>query len=333
MNSFPQSETNEYSDFIVRHNEKLNISKLARLVGASYLILILIPFLWADALLLFLGRLGISAEQMFSLLSDAAVLQVVQIVISSVMFLLPFFIVIFGTGKKLGEIISFGAPDKKLFAPLVLMSIGFCAFANIATNTVATFFSSLGFEYQSPQIEIPEGVFGFLLALLSTAVTPALVEEFAMRGIVLGALRKHGDGFAIIVSSLLFGLMHCNFMQIPFAFLVGLALAYSVIKTGSIWTGVVIHFINNLLSLCLDSLFKNIESVNLQSAITAIYFVLCLLCFFVGFLILCRKDDNRLELDNADTALTLKEKIRTFFTHPLIIIDIIATIIFSFISM
>ncbi|MBO5873278.1 MAG: CPBP family intramembrane metalloprotease [Clostridia bacterium] len=333
MISFTHSETNEYSEYIARQKEKLNISKHARLVGVSYLILILIPFLWADALLLFLGRLGISAAQMLNLLSDAAVLQVVQIVVSSVMFLLPFFIVVFGTGKKLGDIISFSAPDKKLFAPFVLMGIGFCAFANIATNTVASFFSSLGFEYQSPQIETPDGVFGFLLVILSTAVTPALVEEFAMRGIVLGSLRKHGDGFAIIISAALFGLMHCNFMQIPFAFLVGLALAYSVIKTGSIWTGIAIHFINNLLSVCLDSLFVTIESVNLQSAITAIYFVICLLCFFIGFFALQHKEDTRLELDSADTVLTLKERTKIFFSHPIIIIDIIATIIFSLISM
>ena len=332
MNSISRMETNEYSEYIVRQNEKLNINKLARLIGISYLILVTIPLVWADALLLFLSRLGISPEQVFNFLSNAAVLQVVQIVISSVMFLFPFLIVMFGTNKKLGEIISFTAPDKKLFIPLVLMGIGFCAFANIATNTIASFFSLLGFEYRSPQIETPEGVFGFLLVILSTAVTPALVEEFAMRGIVMGSLRKYGDGFAIIISAILFGLMHCNFMQIPFAFLVGLALAYAVIKTSSIWTGIIIHFINNLLSVFLDMLFRNIESVNIQSATTAIYFVVCLLCFFIGLFILGHKEENRLELDDPDTTLTLKEKIKVFFAHHLIIIGIVATIIFSFIS-
>ena len=108
MNSISRMETNEYSEYIVRQNEKLNINKLARLIGISYLILVTIPLVWADALLLFLSRLGISPEQVFNFLSNAAVLQVVQIVISSVMFLFPFLIVMFGTNKKLGEIISTG---------------------------------------------------------------------------------------------------------------------------------------------------------------------------------------------------------------------------------
>lgn len=43
------------------------------------------------------------------------------------------------------------------------------------------------------------------------------------RGYFLRLLRPYGTWFAVIVTAILFALMHGNILQIPFAFLVGLA--------------------------------------------------------------------------------------------------------------
>ena len=284
--------------------------------------------LWADALLLFLGRLGISAEQMFGLLSDAAVLQVVQIVISSVMFLLPFFIVVFGTGKKLGEIISFGAPDKKLFMPLVLMGFGFCTFANIATNTVASFFSTLGFEYQSPQIEIPEGVFGFLLVILSTAITPALVEEFAIRGAVMQPLRKYGDWFAIIASSIVFAVLHGNLIQAPFALIAGIGIGYAVCITESLWTGIIIHFCNNFYAVVTEFMIADIPDENMLNKVYYISLIVLYAVSIIGsavFMII----KNKRTLKKPFTALTAGRKFAAFMLSVPMVIALLIMLYFT----
>ena len=38
-------------------------------------------------------------------------------------------------------------------------------------------------------------------------------------------------------------------MQMPFAIIAGVAIGYATIVTGSMWTGIIIHFLNNFLSL------------------------------------------------------------------------------------
>ena len=91
------------------------------------------------------------------------------------------------------------------------------------------------------------------------AVLPAVVEEIAIRGIVLQPLRRYGDWFAIIASSLIFSLMHGNMVQIPYTLAAGIIFGVVAVSTGSLWPSIVLHFLNNLFSvliLCVDSNFS-----------------------------------------------------------------------------
>lgn len=51
--------------------------------------------------------------------------------------------------------------------------------------------------------------------------------------------------WAIVVSSLIFGIVHGNWVQAPFAFVVGLALGWVYYHTGSLLPGILMHFVNN----------------------------------------------------------------------------------------
>ena len=95
-------------------------------------------------------------------------------------------------------------------------------------------------------------VLSLALNLVSTAILPALVEEMVFRGYILGALRPQGDGLAIVFSAVFFGLLHGNLLQIPFAFILGLIFGYLTVQTGSIWPAVLLHFLNNALSVALQ---------------------------------------------------------------------------------
>lgn len=70
-----------------------------------------------------------------------------------------------------------------------------------------------------------------------------------MRGVVMQPLRKYGDWFAILTSAFVFALMHGNLVQAPFAFIAGIGLGYAVIASGSLWTGILIHLLNNSISV------------------------------------------------------------------------------------
>ncbi len=90
-------------------------------------------------------------------------------------------------------------------------------------------------------------------ALLVVALTPAICEELAFRGFILGGLRRLGRAWpAIAISSVFFGLAHGVLQQSISAALLGLVLGYIVIHCKSIWPAMGFHFVHNGMTLALS---------------------------------------------------------------------------------
>ena len=100
---------------------------------------------------------------------------------------------------------------------------------------------------------------GILTAFCRVAVVAAVVEELAFRGVIMQNLRPFGDSFAIVMSAIVFAFMHGNLVQAPFALIAGCALGYIAIKTGSLWTSIVVHALNNSISLIISYLGQSME--------------------------------------------------------------------------
>ena len=82
---------------------------------------------------------------------------------------------------------------------------------------------------------------------LSIALLAPILEELLFRGAIQGQLQASGmrPWTAIIVSSLIFGVVHMNPAQIPFAFLLGMMFGWLYYRTGSLLPGIIGHVLNN----------------------------------------------------------------------------------------
>ncbi len=80
---------------------------------------------------------------------------------------------------------------------------------------------------------------------LVIALTPAVCEELFFRGLLLSGLRRLGVWPAIAGCALLFGLAHSSIYRLLPTFFIGLLLSWLVWRTGSIWTSIVAHALNN----------------------------------------------------------------------------------------
>ena len=142
---------------------------------------------------------------------------------------------------------------------LVPAGLGLCFIGNVLSNYIVTFANSVGVTFRSyetameQQGDAPETLGLLLLTVVHTAVLPALLEELIFRGFIMQPLRRYGDWFAIITSALIFGLVHGNMMQVPFAILAGVALGYINVVTGSMWMNILLHFLNNFISVLYTS--------------------------------------------------------------------------------
>lgn len=229
-----------------------------------------------------------------------------------------------------GEL-PFGEPyNKANFFLLIPICVMVCIIGSIFTGLFSTFVDILfGIEFTQPDdVSDYNSAIGIFSSVFATAVVPAFVEEFAIRGVVLQSLRKYGDKFAILMSSLVFALMHGNMIQIPFAFIAGLALGYAAVKTGSLWTGIIIHFINNsmaVLSMISVERLSAKGSSMFAMGLYAVVFLIGLICLAVY----CKRN-NRAErsLPNADFMYgSEREKAKYFIFNAPMIISIVVLVI------
>ncbi|HBE72307.1 MAG TPA: hypothetical protein DDW52_29585 [Planctomycetaceae bacterium] len=87
------------------------------------------------------------------------------------------------------------------------------------------------------------------------AIAPAICEEFLFRGFVLSSLGRLKPVWAILLSSVLFGLMHVLTSQVlaverflPSTFM-GIILGLIAVCTRSLWPAVIVHGLHNGLLL------------------------------------------------------------------------------------
>ncbi len=304
------------------------LKKAAKTVGLTLILqfgLILGLNLILLAVLFMAGIFNPNAQQYFY---DPAVSQAEQIIFSILVFTLPFIFIPKISGYRISSLISFKKPSKGLFLPLFLFGIAFCSFSNIASAYTDAIFESFGIDYSVEAAANPQGFFGFLLSLIATVITPALAEEFAFRGVILGILRRFGDGFAIITSAIMFGIMHGNFEQMPFAFLVGLVLGYITVKSGSALIAFAVHAFNNFVSLFFEYFLAQL-SVATQNIIYTAFLITCMLLgIFALFLLRSKGEIYKLAI--ADTTCAEKEKYRAVFLNPAVIIFTVICVLESF---
>lgn len=90
-----------------------------------------------------------------------------------------------------------------------------------------------------------------ILALISQAVLPAVLEEALFRYLPLRMLAPHSRRGAVLVSAFFFALVHQDLFTIPYAFIAGVIFMAIDIATDSVIPSVIIHFINNAVSVFL----------------------------------------------------------------------------------
>jgi len=92
-----------------------------------------------------------------------------------------------------------------------------------------------------------------MIMIYSIAVNPAIFEELAFRGVIYNYLNSFlNERLVVIVTGFTFAIMHLNFISlfwlVPFGILVGAMRK----RFGTIWYGVIFHFIFNFIAVLFD---------------------------------------------------------------------------------
>ena len=161
-----------------------------------------------------------------------------------------------------------------------------------------------------------------VLMFITLVVVPAFVEEFLFRGVILENLLPYGRTTAILVSAVLFGLMHQNIEQLFYATVAGVVIGWVYLRTRSIWSCVLLHFFNNFQSVLGSALGERLPEGRSTAALYLIEGAIFVLGILSGVWLLLQ-DKGKKELATEETAGG-NWRLRGFFTVPMVLFCVIS---------
>ena len=263
---------------------------------------------------------------------DAVTLYIINAIVSLICEFIAAVFIIKLNSCRIDEVIKIKKTNIADTIKYVFAGMGFVFVFNLLLSIMNSNLNMFGFENDMSDYGEISGVAGSIIYFIAIAVVPPIIEEFIFRGAILGSLRKYGDGIAIIVSAVMFGFAHSNFIQTPVTFLTGLVLGYLTVKTGSIIPAMLLHFVNNATAVLGEKLMEFISDERLygivDSAIALMFLAVGLICTIM----LIKKHGNKIfELDNSvqikKTELTMSKRLVYIFTAPWTIVYTILTIL------
>ena len=182
----------------------------------------------------------------------------------------------------------------------------------------------------------------FLLGVFFSSVLPATFEELTHRSLAL-KMTDGGIVKKILVTSLLFALMHQNILQTGYTFVGGLMFGALTVITGSIFPAMIMHFINNffvcirvyssgfngIVASCVDW-FYSICTTWWGVTIMTILWIGCVVLSIYLFKVLYDQNKQNIKLRPSEV-LTKSEKMLSKFLWTAILVIGVSTTIYSYI--
>ena len=140
--------------------------------------------------------------------------------------------------------------NKNLWHPTTVSFLGWTFLAGLSAIFISDVIASLT-DFLPNWLESTfSNMEGSWLGILAIAIVGPILEEILFRGAITSELLKaYSPKKAIFFSALIFGIFHINPAQILIAFLLGLLLAWLFYRTRSLIPGILIHILNNSLSV------------------------------------------------------------------------------------
>lgn len=180
------------------------------------------------------------------------------IAIFEVLFLLiPVIIYLIVTKVPVKETLHLNKMNGRTFGIVILI-----AFLNIPIVSFCANLSQLIFHNFAQDAITKISSLNLVTMVLILAVTPAICEELAMRGIVFSGYKNIDIKKAAIINGIFFGILHMNPQQLSYALPLGIIFTYVLYVTDSIFATMICHFILNCTSTVLSYVITRISTID-----------------------------------------------------------------------
>lgn len=158
-------------------------------------------------------------------------------------FIFPMAVGFYKTREENSDSDFLGIHGVKTSLPFIAPTIGSVMLISFLTSLLIGLLAG-----KENTVDIGDSLF---LAIITHALTPAILEEALFRFIPMRAMKGERWPVIILYSALFFSLIHHSFFSMPYAFFAGLVFMLIDLVADSVWPSVIIHFLNNTLSVLL----------------------------------------------------------------------------------
>lgn len=187
-------------------------------------------------------------------IADASDASTVQVASTAVLFIVSCISVYWGMKKlsltKQDLQLQKGSWNLMTIVSYTMIGMGLSMLGSILVVIINTCIAALqGITFVGPDFSMTGDLVFDLSTILMVLLIAPIFEELLFRGVILRTLLRYDTKFTIIVSGILFGMMHMNLVQGIPTMLFGFVLAFVCVKSNSLYPSILIHFFNNLISL------------------------------------------------------------------------------------
>lgn len=200
------------------------------------------------------------------------------------------------TDKK--QLFYLNKPDFGKVPGAILFYIGSYVLATVIGAVLTNMFPE---SAQNVNISFDE-IFShpFIIVVLVVALMPAVGEELLFRGLIYGSMKhKYSVVWAIVISSVVFGVFHGSIVRILPTGILGACFAYVLYKTNSIYVTSCMHFFNNFIAIVastkpelMQKILPILTKETLSISEMIIMLVVGVACLAVGFLLMNIKNNK-----------------------------------------
>ena len=180
-------------------------------------------------------------------------------------------------------------------------------------------------------VETPHDLISAFIMVFMMVIIAPLLEEFWVRGLLYDALKTYGNGAAIIISSVMFGLMHGSINMLFYTTALGFALGYIRYATDSLFVVTILHLIINAVAAVMLFLLSLADIAGgdnqLINTLVNIYMLVILVMVILGLAAMIKKIPvmKKYRIANDWPDISAKKKMALFITSvPVIIMLILA---------
>lgn len=106
-------------------------------------------------------------------------------------------------------------------------------------------------------------------AMILMVICAPVIEEFVFRKLLIDRAVKYGEGTAIVLSGLMFGLFHGNLNQFAYACFLGMFWGFIYVKTGKLIYSIIMHMFINFLGSVVSLFILNLPFLQVDTSDTA----------------------------------------------------------------